>query len=83
MTFGCRPRRSRPATSTLHVPAWAARVLREAEGLGAVEWRQRGGLEFRLAGGPWQPIAAIEEAVAVRRGPIQLAAFGAAEEMNR
>jgi len=83
MTFGYGRRRSRRPGSTISLPAWAARVLREAEGLGTVEWRRRGGLEFRLPAGSWQPIAAIEEAVAIRRGPIQLAAFDAAEDKNR
>lgn len=86
-TVGFRLRRSRrpaiaPARpgSALTVPTWALRILRRAEGLGPVEYRERGGrLQFRI--GPeaaWRP---IEDVADVLR-PVQLAApFGADEEI--
>lgn len=64
MTFGSGRRRSRRPPSTLHVPAWAARMIVRAEGPATTERR----------------IEPIDEAVAIRRGPIQLAAFDADQE---
>lgn len=63
-TFGYGRRRSKPSPAALHVPAWAARMIVRAGGPGTAE----------------RPIEPMDEAVAVRRGPIQLAAFDAAEE---
>lgn len=82
-TIGFRARRStrlqvgpaRPG-SALTVPTWALRILRRADDLARVEFRERGGrLQFRLAPeAGWRPIEDVLR-------PVQLAApFGADEE---